>query len=629
VTDKRNEKILLTAAALNVVAILISHLLWMRTRLPGIPALYPYLTLAALVCTSLWARFRFHRLAQDEERDRAALQPESTRGALFASTDDPEIDPISYIHARRQFEKWFIPLLAPISALLVGFWGYRLYAVGAQPFDEPTQRLFAAAVLIGQAFALFLFGRYFLGLSRAPADRWLRGPGNLLLGAALASALTGAAAIVAELGYPVADRWVRQGLAVYLWVLATEYVINTIGFLYRPKRQDAQVVTYESRITALLTDPQSWTSNLAQTLDYQFGFQVSETGFYRFMRRALLPLVLVQILLLYALSCIVVLGPEEAALLERLGNPLTPDGEPRILSSGVHFKWPWPFDTVRRHPARRILTAHIGYEKDPDEPIPPMILWTQPHFPHEDQFIVANRELMAATDEADAAVPVNFMTVNVPIEYRITNLYDYIYNHGNPDELLRLAAHRLVTRELASRDFIEVLGIERLAAGRRLFSELQREAEVLGLGVEILFVGLHGAHPPIPVADAFEDVVGALEERETAILEANAYQNRVLPLAGAEGDEVLWQARSARAQRVERAAAEADRFATRLAIHQDLPRIYTSRLYLETLNRALGSIDKYVIATSPDLEVIILNWEEQLRPDLFDFTPGRMEDRFL
>lgn len=628
-TDKRNEKILLTAGALTLATILISHLLWIRTRLPGIPALYPYLTLAATLCTVLWARFRFHRLAQEEERDRASLQEETARGTLFASSDDPEIDPVSYVHARQQFEKWFIPALAPLLALLTGYWGYRLYAVGAQPFDEPAQRLFAAAVLIGQAFALFLFGRYFLGLCRLPADRWLRGPGNLLLAAALASALTGAAAIVAELGYPAADLWVRQGLAVYLWVLATEYVLNTIGFLYRPKRQDARVVTYESRVTALLTDPQSWTLNLAQTLDYQFGFQVSETGFYRFIRRALLPLVCVQILLLYALSSIVVLGPEEAAVLERLGNPLTPDGEPRLLSSGVHFKWPWPFDTVRRHPARRILTLHIGYEKDPDEPIPPMILWTQPHFPHEDQFIVANRELMAATDEADAAVPVNFLTVNVPVEYRIANLYDYIYNHGNPDELLKLAAHRIVTRELAGRDFIELLGIERLDAGRRLFAELQREAQTLGLGVEILFVGLHGAHPPIPVADAFEDVVGALEERETAVLEANAYRNRVLPLAGAESAEMIWQARGNRAWRVERAAAEADRFAVRLALHQQLPRIYTSRLYLETLNRALGSIDKYVIATSPDLEVIILNWEEKLRPDLFDFTPGRMEDRFL
>lgn len=628
-TEHNNEKILLTTAVLGVVALLISHLLWLRTALPAIPALYPYFVLSTLLCLVLWVRFRFDRLAQEEERDRRQLAQEVDRSALFADGDDPELDPVSYIHARRQLEKWFIPLLAPVLALLAGFWGYRLYVTGAQPFDEPTQRLFGSAVLIGQAFALFLFGRYFLGLSRLPNDRWLRGPGNMLLLAALASALVGAAAIVADLGYPVVDRWMRLALAAYLWVLAVEYLINTIGYCYRPKRKDARVVTYESRLTALLTDPRSWTTSLAQTLDYQFGFQVSDTGFYRFMQRALLPLCGVQILLLYALSSIVVLAPEEAAILERLGNPLTPEGTPRLLESGIHFKWPWPFDTVRRHPARRILTLRVGYETAPDHPMPPLILWTEPHFLHEEQFIVANRELMAATDETDAAVPINFITVNVPVEYRILDLYDYLYNHGSPDELLRMAAYRIVTRELASRDFIELLGAERQVAGRRLFTELQRASDALGLGVEILFVGLHGAHPPIPVADAFESVVGSLEERETAILEANAYRNRVLPLAAAEGDELVWRARGDRAHRVERAAAEADRFLTRLDLHRALPRIYTSRLYLESLDRALQSIDKYVIATSPDLEVIILNWEEKLRPGLFDFTPGRLEDRFL
>ena len=626
--NRRNEQILLGAAFLSIACLLVDHLLWIRTRLSVLPALYPYMVLAAVVSAALWCRLRFHRLAEEEIRDESAARKRDTSSSLFDRSEEEE-DPISFVHARRQYERWFVPSFAPLFVLLFGYWGWRLYAAAGQPMDEPTQRLFAASFLIGQSFALFLFGRYLLGLSRIPDNRLLRGAGVLILLAALGSVFSGIAAIIAEVAWPPADLIARQILSIYLLVLAAEYLINTIGWLYRPKRVDRSVTTYESRLSGLLTDPVTWTSGIAQTIDYQFGFQVSETGAYRFIRRALLPLVLVQVLLLYALSCVVVLGPEEEAILERFGQPAMEDGEPVILTGGLHLKRPWPFDTVRRHPARRIQVAHIGYIKDPDEPRPPLMLWTRPHYLHEEPFVVASRDLMARPDTDDAAVPVNFITVNVPIEYRITNLYHYVYNHADPDAVLRMLAYRGLTRELAGRDLIELLGEERREAGAALHAYLQQAVDEQAVGIQIVFAGLHGAHPPIPVAPAFESVIGSLEERETSVLEARAYENRILPLAHAEADELGWLARADRARRVDTAQADADLFMTRLAIHEELPRVYTSRLYLDSLRRALMPVRKYVVAVSPDLEVIILNAEERLRPDLLDFGPGRGEDRFL
>lgn len=628
-SSSRNEKLLVAGVGLPLLGLLINYLLWSRTQLHSLHALYPYLTLSVILCGVLWARLRFIRLADEEQRDQASLAAQKPGSSLFSGQDE-ELDPISFVHARAQFEKWFVPALAPALAVLIGYWGYRLYPPLGTLIEEAQQRFFAAAVLFGQSFVLFLFGRFFLGLGRLATDRLLRGAGTILLLTSLATVLAAAAAMVGELAWPPADLVVRRVLSIYLWILAIEFVVNTIAYLYRPKRKGEWVTTYESRISALLTDPKTWTSSLAQTLDYQFGFQVSETGFYRFLRRALLPLLFVQALLLYALSAIVVLGPEEEGILERFGNPLDEAGTPRYLHSGVHFKWPWPFETVRRHPTRRILTAHVGFEKDPSDPRPPLMVWTRPHYLSEESFIVASRDLMAADlEEDDTAVPVNFVTVNVGIEYQITNLFQYVYVNADADALLQLAAHRVVTRELARRDLIELLGPQRQDAGQNIFAALQAAADELELGVEILFLGLHGAHPPIPVAAAFESVIGSLEERETAILESRAYRNRTLPMAAAEADELTWEAQADRARRVDIAAAEAELFQTRLALHNEMPRVYASRLYLETLQRALAPIRKYVVAASPDLEVIILNYEERIRPELFDFGPGMMEERFL
>jgi regulator of protease activity HflC (stomatin/prohibitin superfamily) len=623
---RSNEKILLAVAGWCALSLLLHHLLSVRTALPALDALHPYLLFTATLCGMLWARNRFHRLAEEEQRDQTAA--DKTDSTLFRA-DDPAIDPLSFVHARAQFEKWFIPFLAPLLAVTLAFWAWRLQQAGVRADAHPDQRLFGAALLLGQGFLLFLLGRFFLGLSQSADHRLMRGPANLLLLSALLTALTGVGALVAHLGWPPADRLVRWIAIGYLWVLSTELALNTIAFLYRPNRPDTAVTTYESRLTSLLTDPRSWTTGLAQTLDYQFGFHVSDTGFYRFLRRALLPLAAVQILLLYALSTLVVLGPEEEAILERLGNPYTETGAPRLLTSGIHLKWPWPFDTVRRYPARRVLTTHIGFQPHPDAPRPPLMLWTVPHYQSEDQFVVASRDDHIGTDDQDAAVPVNFISVNLGIEYRITNLFDYVYAHRDTDELLRLIATRALTRELAGRDLIDLLGAERQQAADNLRTVIQKQADAHALGLEILFLGLHGAHPPIPVSPAFENVIGSLEQRETAILEARAYRNRVLPLATAEGDALVWEARADQARRTNAAAADAAVFRTRQTLATDLPRVYPARLHLDALSRALGPLRKYVVVASPDLEVITLNFEDRMRPELFDFGPGGMEDRFL
>jgi regulator of protease activity HflC (stomatin/prohibitin superfamily) len=333
--------------------------------------------------------------------------------------------------------------------------------------------------------------------------------------------------------------------------------------------------------------------------------------------------------LLYALSCITILGPSEVGVRELFGHPLDSSGQPRIVGSGFHLKWPWPFEQIRRLPAKQILHTQIGYALDDDDHSPGLILWTRPHYAMEDQFIVASRELDQQNVADDAAVPVNFISVGIPITYRIIDPYIYLYKHAAPDETLRHLALRALTRTLAASDLIELLGEARTDAAAKLTTALQAAVTETGLGLEILYVGFQGAHPPIAVADAFESVVGALEEKETLALNASAYRNRMLPMADAEGAALLNRAQAESAIRSEGASAEADQFATRLAIHQDVPRVYASRLHLDAVRNALRAPRKYVVTSPADREVIIFNLEEKSHPDLFDFGPALTEDPFL
>jgi len=621
--QERTEKPIAAAFCVVLTCALLDVLLFARTRVMVIPAVWPYLAVSAFMLALVWGRVRLRRLSEDEARDEAASRATPLSSSLFVR-DEQELDPFTYQKAQAQLEKWFAPAFAPLLAMLVLWWSHHLFWSHPDTLDT-DQRLFAAAFLIGQGFVLFLFGRYFLGLSRTPTLRLLRGPGNMLVLTCFASMLAGIAAIVADAAFPAAELLIRRALAVFLALMALEWLLNTIAWLYRPKRKNDPVLTHESRLCGLFTDPASWTSNVARAVDYQFGFQVSETGFYRFMQRALLPLVLMQLFLLYLLSCIVVLGPEEAGIRERLGRP---QPEPH-LTAGLYLKWPWPFERIVRHPAQRILTTHIGFTAHEHNERPRVMLWTVPHYLEEDQFLVASNEEPGRSDQSDAAVAVNLLSVNVPVEYRITNLYQYVYNHAEPDKVIRQIAYQALTRELASRELIALLGPDRHATRAALHEHIQQESRSRQLGIDVVFTGLQGVHPPIPVADAFESVIASLEERETQILTARAYRNRIRPMADAEAAERMWIAQGARARRGDIAAADADLYRARLELHRAFPEVYAPRLYLNAVRFALRHPHKYILGHGASQETIILNLEEKLTPDLFDFGSGTGEDLFL
>ena len=613
--DKRNEKMAGLGAAVAAAGLLLNLLLAGRTALLALPALLPFYALALAVALLVAARLRLQRLAEEEERDAVLARREAPDAGLFAA--ESEAGAFTQARSRNEFERWVLPWLAPALAIGLGVWIYLVARHLRAPAGAPTQPLLAAAFLAGESFALFLVSRFLIGLSREAPARLLRGLGAYLGLAGLANLPVLAAALAAEAEVPAADRGVALVLIGILLVLVVELLFRTVAALYRRARPGVPATVYESRLAGLLTDPSAWTRNVASALDYQFGFQVSETWLYRFLRRALLPLALLNLLVLYAFTCVVFLGPEEAGILERFGRP-RPDAWQ--LASGAHLKWPWPFETVRRFPARRIRSFSVGFVADPKAPPPPLILWTVPHYKEEDLFLVANQaESAAATGAvAEAAVPVNLVSVNLPVEYQITNLFQYAYQHAEPDRLIEQLAYRCVTLELAGRDLFAVLGAGREATAHALLVRLQAETERHCLGVQVRFVGLAGVHPPVGVAAAYESVVGAVEEKEASILSAQAHRNRTQPAAAANAARIQAEAVAYRARRMEIARAEANQFTQRLAANARSPAVFRSRLYLDTLGSALTGLRKYIVATDNAHEVLIFNLEEKLNLDWMD-----------
>ena len=215
-----------------------------------------------------------------------------------------------------------------------------------------------------------------------------------------------------------------------------------------------------------------------------------------------------------------------------------------------------------------------------------------------------------------------------------------------------------------------LLGGGRTKAKQILTERIQRAADEHGLGVEVVFVGLQGIHPPPEVAPDYQAVVGAVQAKQALVLGAEAERNRTLStLAGSVprayrlaelaaqyqdaqrkgvADEVkrlgeqfdtallnesrgeifriLSEAQSYRFRKATLAEATGKRFAGQIQAYRAAPEIYKCEQRAVVLEEALRGIRKYVVAGDPnDREVIIMDLQDKLPTNLLSGIAGVQE----
>ena len=608
-STSQTDRTLYIAAALLVAVFLINLFLGELTGLITFQALRPFTVLAIFI--TIFAAFRhgLARRATEERRDRALERDERTDDALF---EKDEIEPFTIRRTHFQLERFVVAPFTLIVGLLASLRAMHFFGV-LQKAEAPggADLLLVLSFLFSEAFLLFLFSRYLIGLARSKEEKYARGAG-IAIGLVCLGAVVGAiGALAGHLMHPYADVVAAYVLTAVLLLISIEYLLTLLVAIYSPRRAELISTSYHSRIGGMMTDPAGWVKSFTHALDYQFGFSISQTWFYVMLRRTIGPLLLAIGAVVYLMSCFVFLQPEEAGVLERFGKPV--EGKWH-LESGFHLKWPWPIERVRRLAANRLLTANVGYEPNPDEERLPYILWTRPHYLQEKTFVVASR---SSAGEETVGSAFGFLTVNMPIKYTISNLRHYLYNFRDPDTMVLRIGEKVLVQALSKRELSDVLGAGRGELSSSMKGDMQREADALSLGVTFKFVGLQGIHPPTEVAASFQEVVGALQEKESAILAARSFKAAAIPNAEALAREIVLQAESDRTNRIEIASATAERFALQRSAHQAAPAVYKSEAYMKVIRDRLNRARLYVI-DRPDHEIFQFEFDEKILPDIFE-----------
>lgn len=580
-----------------------------------------FLGLGVLVAAMSYFQMRLEERERLEKMELEELSKSRTEGSLFGQG---ETDTFPARRAREQFERFFVPGFTILLCLVEGLLAFYLWRwLGGTVFIPLTQPTVALGVLGLGGLILFLVGRYSAGLTRLQGERLL-GPGAncLLLGAYLYFLAAVAIVVVWAGGISQVDRFAALALCLLLGLLAVESLVALVLEIYRPRiKGRAPRVLYESRLIGLLSHPEGLVTTAAHALDYQFGFKVSETWFYRFMEKALGWLLLAQLALLVLSTSFVFVWAGEEALLERFGRPVA--GR-EVLQPGFHLKWPWPVDRVYRFRTQRIQSAHVGFKHEEETEREQTVLWTVKHTEDEFHLMVAGRELtdLTVTNRAQEkkAPPVSLLSASIPVHYRVRDLQAWTYRYRDADRLLEDVATGEVVRYMVSADVEQVMSTGRMQASEELRKRVQERADQLNLGLEVLLVGLADLHPPLAVAGAYEEVIGAGQKREANILDARAHEIRTNAMAAAEASRTKQQAVAERHRVEVSALAEAAYFTNQIAAFVASPSVYSQRAYLHTLGRGSGDTRKVIVAATNTQDVILLNLEEKVRSDLLGIS---------
>ena len=411
----------------------------------------------------------------------------------------------------------------------------------------------------------------------------------------VAAFLTGISLILYRLGINI-DKHLAMLIALLILSFAVESIVQ---FLNPHIRKNPQLIgQYRSyELIASLFNPQTILKGL-RALDHILGKPLTNRPRIRNAIKRYAWLVILLPLLWYAGTSLIVIGPRQEGMRIRFGRPAN---KTVPLGPGLHFKFPWPIEKIAKVNTREIRKMHIGNITDKE---PFALLWTKEH---------GSGEPFLSGDN-------NYFHPYIILHYRIRDIFDFTFLHKEPESELNSMAHRIVTQLFATNTFFDIATRLRGDLINQIHQRLQKEMDTMRLGIELLSINTKDTHPPIFIADAFENVIAAFQEKEQMINTANGYRNQKLPEARGEAVKRIAEAEAYNLEKEHQAKGEASRFIKKMESWQKAPEINRDCFYLQRMKVVLKDKDLIILdprAGKPQIWMEFTNF-----PDFSDLIQG-------
>jgi membrane protease subunit HflK len=238
-------------------------------------------------------------------------------------------------------------------------------------------------------------------------------------------------------------------------------------------------------------------------------------------------------------------GESERAVVTRFGD------YNRTAPPGVHWHIPSPIEARQKVNVTGQRTLDIGYTVN-----------------SANQRVDNSDESLMITGDR------NLVEVHFRILYNVSNVVDFVYNVREPDLVVRQVGESAMREIIGRRQLEPIVTRERAQVELGVEELMQQVLDEYDSGVTVLQVELLSAAWPGQVIDAFNDVINAGQDAETARNNAERETARIVNEAQAYRERV-----------VREATGEAQRFVSVHSEYRQAPQVTRDRLYLETMER--------------------------------------------
>ena len=189
----------------------------------------------------------------------------------------------------------------------------------------------------------------------------------------------------------------------------------------------------------------------------------------------------------------------------------------------------------------------------------------------------------------------NIVDMGYQVVWNVSDPEQFLFNLADPPGTIRAVAESAMRDIVARSELAPILNRDRETVRAELQENVQRTLDLYEAGINVVRVNLDRADPPREVIDSFREVQAAQQERDRLEKEADAYANRVLASARGEAAALIERAEAYRAEAVNTAEGEAARFNSVYDEYVKAPEVTRRRMYLETMEKVLGSVNKVIL----------------------------------
>ncbi|KTD67513.1 FtsH protease activity modulator HflK [Legionella shakespearei] len=189
----------------------------------------------------------------------------------------------------------------------------------------------------------------------------------------------------------------------------------------------------------------------------------------------------------------------------------------------------------------------------------------------------------------------NLVEVALAVQYRISDLQQYLFNVANPEESLQQATSSALRQVVGMTTLDQIITEGREVWGNSVQDTLIKTLALYKTGISIVNVSPQPARAPESVQDAFDDAIKAQEDEKRFKEQAFAYAARVVPIAEGNASRINQEAQAFSKQVVLRAQGEVAEFLALLPQFVASPQVMSERMYLETMQKVLSKSSKIIV----------------------------------